>query len=119
MIIICHRYVLDGDREELRGIRSELSALRAMRQPHPKSSGRAEPSCQTTEKILVSGGHESGSYGDSGNDGVRKNSGDVLQQLLTERKELLSTGLYDAKDDLIVELDQSILKLKAKIAEQE
>lgn len=105
------RYILDGDREELKGIRSELSALRQLRQP-PASIHRPQYDYDRTSEAA-----QWKNYGIEQSAQVKRNTGDVLHQLLAERKQLLNTGLYDVTDALIVELDQSILKTKARVAE--
>lgn len=97
------RYVLDGDREELRTIRNELASLRAQTglpeapAPAPKrSTGRsptkapgAGPSAQPTSLAGSDVGMDSGA-------GVRGNL-----------SALLATGLYDSQDSAVQALQES------------
>ena len=151
---MCIRYILDGDRDELRDIRSELSSLRAVQQQHyqhppPLPSHNSDHFQHSKPQTTFTNMYESGvKYSDTrtvtgenregkniesfqnvyerqkqgkqgGGDSLKKsNNSDSLHQLIMERKELLSTGLYNTDDALITELDQSILLLRARLAEE-
>ena len=86
------RYILDGDREELRSIRSELSSLRSFAAVNSPINTRNQESVRPS---------------------VGKNNMDLLQRLHQEKRDLMSSGLYEENDSLIAELNRSILEASA------
>ncbi len=83
------RYVLDGDREELRTIRHELAALRSGASVPPP----APPVVQTTNN-----------YNLGSSSGAVTNAARIKEQLSA----LLSTGLYEEADSVVQELQASL-----------
>jgi len=95
------RYVLDGDREELRTIRHELASLRIGPQaPLPA------PVQQTTNNYNLNSSPSSGS-------GPAANAARIKEQLSV----LLSTGLYDEADSVVQTLQANLAQVSLSAAE--
>ena len=89
--IFC-RYVLDGDREELRNIRNELSSLRMATSIQPATRAN---------KL-----HNKVPHGTS-----------TLHNLMKEKNDILASGLYDENDCLVAELEHRILETRGQETE--
>ena len=95
------RYVLDGDREELRTIRHELASLRTGPPVPPPA-----PVAQTTNNYNLNSSPSSGS-------GPQANAARIKEQLSV----LLSTGLYDEADSVVQTLQANLAEASLSTAE--
>lgn len=113
---------MDGDREELRHIRNELSNLRLANQVRanvvPLKQTKGGDVTNTKRQAGQMRGVESYENLHSTSDPATSENADMLSRLMKEKKELLSTGLYSVDDELILEIDQAILEMKANMAER-
>ncbi len=98
------RYILDGDRDELRAIREELSALRTMDKTRPQ---QAEPSI-TTSSAPQYGPSVGGKIPSLHQIALSGQS--EIDRLKTLRADLLNSGLYDPADTVIQEVDKTIFQ---------
>jgi hypothetical protein len=120
------RYILDGDREELRNIRNELSSLRNAQssnafKSNPSPAPQWIPQSNSINVLLHKNSSapplEEKAKLDSEDRFPTKSNTEILNSLIEERDELLSSGLYDPNDSLLMEIEESILEIQAKIAE--
>jgi len=95
------RYVLDGDREELRTIRHELANLRTGPPAPPPA-----PVQQTTNNYNLNSGSSRGN-------GPAANAARIKEQLSV----LLSTGLYDEADSVVQTLQANLAQVSVSAAE--
>lgn len=95
------RYVLDGDREQLRSIRQELAALRdgaiSIKTPVVREFVPAPPTPPATTKVSMSS---------RGNE-EEANEIDIIN-LKRRRSELISSGLYEPTDPVLAVLNRAI-----------
>jgi hypothetical protein len=107
---VCHRLILDGDREELRAIRDELSRLRvtadfdrikenvpnrsiACSPPFPQCEGQKN----TTRSVLV------------------PSATVEIDRLQREKTGLLETGVYEEHHPILEEISKRIAGLEAAL----
>ena len=118
------RYMLDGDRDELRSIRDELSYLRlAGQSPQGRHDGSATTLAHGRGKASAAliapknaSNHLSGVKGGDGN-GV--SSAEKIARLHALKTELLESKLYDPSDSVIEEIDNCIVQEQIIIAEMQ
>jgi len=110
------RYILDGDRDELKTIREELSVLRMM---NSTQNGGSKPTWSTERQRSTT----FNSFQTRRSvDNVRfsrdqLNTSDKLKRLLETKTELLESGLYKPDDSVIQELENSIMQEKINLSE--
>lgn len=100
--IYLRRYILDGDRDELRNIRHELASLRdnILRSPDHATNSSFAP-CPNT--------HDDESKQSSpGQSHVSEGGMNYVSALRRQMDELRGTGLYDDDDPVMRELRQAI-----------
>ena len=100
------RYVLDGDRQELRSIKNELDDLRRATTNNLRNS-------QGRYQAQGGQGGQGGAQGQQAPTPSRKNmkvvsSTDVVKRLRKEREELIGTGAYDVSHPIIQSIDEKI-----------
>ena len=98
------RYILDGDREELRNIRNELATMRSVTfggsiAPPPAPSAKHTPSPVLFDDYL-----------NNKNVAMRQAEVTPISVLKKQLSDLMATGRYEESDPVIQELQQSILK---------
>ena len=114
---------MDGDREELRGIRNELASLRS-RQYAPSANRVQDFKVEVTgikENVYgkeTDSGRSQHLLGDKSDPNVKASPKARLDHLMNERAKLLSSGLYEEDDVLIKEIEESILQIQAILAER-
>lgn len=102
------RYVLDGDREELRSIREELSHLRAMNDGRknvasvPKQSPAVTKSVNPSTESIPASTFLPSSLQHFATDQAQ------IDRLKQMKQELLQSRLYDPSDSVIQEIDEAI-----------
>ena len=92
------RYVLDGDRQELRSIKNELDDLKRLsqaQQQQPPQQRQAQAPTPSRGGRVVGGG--------SGEE--------ERQRLVNEKADLLATGVYSANHPIIKQLDKRLQSL--------
>eukprot|EP01041_Mallomonas_annulata_P000886 gene886-1720_t len=128
------RYILDGDRDELRRLRNAVTTLNSS---HYELNGntRAQSQSQTYAqsqshqpfRAQVYSGTKNGNRSSSPsspssfeNSKEYSNSvhNDTLSRLRQQREDLIATGLYDENDELLQELSQAILETELRCTEE-
>lgn len=105
-----YRFVLDGDREELRHIRQELEALRNHARSAVVGTVATPGAGSGSTPLAPVSSNKSNARATSSSVNAKSDAAQdsVLERLRNEKQDLLSTGLYDQKDSIIEELDRSI-----------
>jgi hypothetical protein len=98
------RYILDGDREELRNIRNELATMKSVAYggaiaPPPAPSAKHIPS-----PVMF------GDYLTNKNTAMQQATETPISILKRQLTDLMGTGYYGESDPVIIELQQAILR---------
>ena len=117
-IIYFFRYILDGDRNELRNIRDELSALKtnSLKKGNVfnRNNNNEIPSYTSNMSLPKTIVNENISINE-----MQKNE-EILKRLVEQKAELLNTGLYkEGIDPIIDEINYGIDNIKIVIAKNE
>lgn len=104
------RYVLDGDRQELRSIKNELDDLKRLSQVQPQVQQRQQQ--QQHRQRQAQAQAPTPSRESWSGEGAGTGSGEEeRQRLAKEKADLLGTGVYSANHPIIKQLDKRLQSL--------